>query len=153
MKKKNNLQDLASERAVLAALCQYGLDCYLDIDFVDGDHFTDEMNQVLFSCIHKTISDNAKVELTSILSSANSLGVCDAISNKEEMGFIRSKFNFPVDLGNSQIHAAKIAKLKLARDLKKTLTRCQKSVESVTGEEDVVDLISMVESPILDATS
>jgi hypothetical protein len=49
--KKNKLQDLASERAVLAALCQHGLDCYLDIDFVDSDHFTDDMNQVLFSCI------------------------------------------------------------------------------------------------------
>lgn len=151
--KKNKLQDLASERAVLAALCQHGLDCYLDIDFVDSDHFTNDMNQVLFSCIHKTISDNAKVELTSILSAANSLGVSDALNNKEEMGFIRSLFNFPVDLENSQIHAAKIAKLKLARDLKKTLNGCQKSVESMTGEEDIVDLISMVESPILDATS
>ena len=88
--KKNKLQDLASERAVLAALCQHGLDCYLDIDFVDSDHFTDDMNQVLFSCIHKTISDNAKVELTSILSAANSLGVSDALNNKEEMGFILS---------------------------------------------------------------
>ena len=39
---KNNLEDLASERAVLAALCQYGLDCYLEIDFVDADHFTDD---------------------------------------------------------------------------------------------------------------
>ena len=81
---ENKLQDLASERAVLASLCQYGLDCYLDIDFVDSDHFTDDMNQVLFSCIHKTISDNAKVELTSILSAANSLGISDALVTKRD---------------------------------------------------------------------
>lgn len=149
----NKLQDLASERAVLAALCQFGLDCYLDIDFVDSDHFTDDMNQLIFSCIHKTISENSKIELTSILSAANSLGVSEAINNKEEMGFIRSLFNFPVELENSQVHAAKIAKLKLARDLKKTLSSCQKSIDSLTGEEEIVDLVSMIESPILDATS
>jgi replicative DNA helicase len=149
----NKLQDLASERAVLAALCQYGLDCYLDIDFVDSDHFTDDMNQLIFSCIHKTISENCKVELTSILSAANSLGVSEAINNKEEIGFIRSLFNFPIGLENSQAYAAKIAKLKLARDLKSTLSSCQKNIESLTGEEEIVDLISMVESPILDATS
>ena len=151
--KLEKLQDLASERAVLAALCQYGLDCYLDVDFIDSDHFTDEMNQLLFSCIHKTISENNKVELASILSSANSLGVADVLSTKEEIGFIRSLFNFPVHKENAQSHAAKVAKLKLARDLHKTLSSCQKNVSSITGEEEIVDFISMVESPILDATS
>ena len=116
MKRKNNLQDLASERAVLAALCQYGLDCYLDIDFVTSDYFTDETNQILFSCIHKTISENAKVELASILSSANSLGIAEVINNKEEIAFIRSLFNFPIHRENSEVHAAKLAKLKIARD-------------------------------------
>ena len=69
------------------------------------------------------------------------------------MGFIRSLFNFPVHKENAQSHAAKVAKLKLARDLHKTLSSCQKNVSSITGEEEIVDLISMVESPILDATS
>ena len=59
---KNNLQDSASERAVLAALCQYGLDCYLEIDFVDADHFTSDMNQLLYHCIYKSVSENSKVE-------------------------------------------------------------------------------------------
>lgn len=153
MKKKNNLQDLASERAVLAALCQYGLDCYLDIDFVDSEYFTDEINQILFSCIHKTISENTKVELTSILSAANSLGVAEVINNKEEIAFIRSLFNMSTHQENAQVHAAKIAKLKIARDLKKTLASCQKSMDSITGEEDIVDMISMVENPVLDVTS
>lgn len=151
--KTKNLQDLASERAVLSALCQYGLDCYLDIDFIDADHFTNEMNQVIFQCIYKTISENAKVEISSILSAANSLGVLEAIDNKDEMSFIRSLFNFPIHKDNSKIHASKIAKLKLARDLKRTLDICQKDIESITGEEDIVDLISKIETPILDATS
>ena len=150
---KNNLEDLASERAVLAALCQYGLDCYLEIDFVDADHFTDDMNQLLFHCIHKSVSENTKVELASILSAANSLGVHESINNKQEMSFIRSLFNFPIHKENAKSHAVKIAKLKLARDLKKTLTACQKDLDATNGDEDVMDLISKVEAPILDATA
>lgn len=150
---KNNLQDLASERAVLAALCQYGLDCYLEIDFVDADHFTDDMNQLLFHCIHKSVSENSKVELASILSAANSLGVHESINNKQEISFIRSLFNFPIHKENAKSHAVKIAKLKLARDLKKTLKACEKDLDATNGDEDVMDLISKVEAPILDATA
>ncbi len=150
---KNNLEDLASERAVLAALCQYGLDCYLEIDFVDADHFTDDMNQLLFHCIHKSVSENSKVELASILSAANSLGVHESLNNKQEISFIRSLFNFPIHKENAKSHAVKIAKLKLARDLKKTLTACQKDLDATNGDEDVMDLISKVEAPILDATA
>ena len=150
---KNNLEDLASERAVLAALCQYGLDCYLEIDFVDADHFTDDMNQLLFHCIHKSVSENSKVELASILSAANSLGVQESLNNKQEISFVRSLFNFPIHKENAKSHAIKIAKLKLARDLKKTLSACQKDLDATNGDEDVMDLISKVEAPILDATA
>ena len=150
---KNNLEDLASERAVLAALCQYGLDCYLEIDFVDADHFTDDMNQLLFHCVHKSVSENSKVELASILSAANSLGVHESLNNKQEISFIRSLFNFPIHKENAKSHAIKIAKLKLARDLKKTLSACQKDLDTTNGDEDVMDLISKVEAPILDATA
>ena len=156
MPKKINkpvLKDLAAERAVLSALCQYGLDCYLEIDFITADHFTDEMNQVLFHCVYKSISQNSKVELSSILSASNDLGVHDLLNTKEEISFIRSLFNFPIHRENATTHAAKIAKLKLARDLKQTLQACQRDLDSVTGDEDIIDVISKVEEPILDATS
>lgn len=146
------LEDLAAERAVLSALCQYGLDVYLDIDFVDSLHFTDPMNQLIFDCIYKSISDNSKVELSSILSAANDLGVQDQVSTKEEIGFIRSLFNFPIHKENVGAHASKIAKLKLARDLQKTLKACEKDLESITGEEDIMDLVAKIEEPLLEAT-
>ena len=151
--KRKTLEDLAAERAVLAGLCQYGLDCYLEIDFIDASHFSNEMNQIIFHCVHKSISENAKVELASILSAANNLGVYEAIHTPDEIAFIRSLFNFPIHKENVTSHAAKIAKIKLARDLKKTLKACEKELNSVTGEEDLIDLISKVEEPILDATS
>jgi replicative DNA helicase len=150
---KNMLQDLASERAVLASLCQFGLDSYLEMDFIEESHFTDEMNQLIFSCIYKIVSENLKVELSSILSAANTLGMEEIINTKDEISFVRSLFNFPAHRDNAQAHAAKLAKLKLARDFKKTIASCSKELDSVTGEEDIMDLISKVESPILDATA
>tara|TARA_R110001599_G_scaffold3100_2_gene17441 strand:- start:990 stop:2468 length:1479 start_codon:yes stop_codon:yes gene_type:complete len=146
------LQDMAAERAVIAALCQYGLDAYLEIDFIQADHFTNEMNQLIFSCVQKSIFDTSKVELSSILSIANDLGIYDQINTKDEIGFIRSLFNFPILKDNIGIHASKLAKLKLARDLKKTLKACERHLDSVTGDEDIMDVISKVEEPILDAT-
>lgn len=146
------LEDMAAERAVIAALCQYGLDAYLEIDFIQADHFTNEMNQLIFSCVQKSIFDTSKVELSSILSIANDLGIYDQINTKDEIGFIRSLFNFPILKDNIAIHASKLAKLKLARDLKKTLKACEKHLDSLTGDEDIMDVISKVEEPILDAT-
>ena len=59
------------------------------------------------------ISENLKVELSSILSAANTLGMEEVINTNEEISFVRSLFNFPVHKDNAQAHAAKLAKLKL----------------------------------------
>ena len=149
---KRVLEDMAAERAVIAALCQYGLDAYLEIDFIQSDHFTNDMNQLIFSCVQKSIFDTSKVELSSILSAATALGIYDQVNTKDEIGFIRSLFNFPILKDNIAIHASKLAKLKLARDLKRTLKACEKHLDSITGDEDIIDVISKVEEPILDAT-
>lgn len=146
------LADLAAERAVLAALCQFGLDAYLEIDFVSSQDFTDPMNQIIFDCIYKSISENSQVELSSILSAANDLGVGDQINSKDEIGFIRSLFNFPIVKSNVGTYGTKIAKLKLSRDLLKTLKACEKELNEVTGEEDVMDIVARIEEPLLDAT-
>jgi len=146
------LEDLAAERAVLSALCQYGLDAYLEIDFISSQSFTDPTNQLIFDCIYSSITENTRVELSSILSAANDLGVYDQINTKDEIGFIRSLFNFPIHKENVGVHAAKIAKLKLARDLKRTLKACENDLNSITGDEDIMELVAKIEEPLLEAT-
>tara|TARA_R110000824_G_scaffold137363_1_gene301454 strand:- start:89 stop:1537 length:1449 start_codon:yes stop_codon:yes gene_type:complete len=146
------MKDVAAERAVLAGLCQYGLDAYLQVDFLKADSFTDDMNKLIFDCIYKTISQNATVELSSILSVANDLGVAEQINSREEIGFIRSLFNFPIAQENISLYGSKVAKLKLARDLAKTLEVCQKELSEVSGDEDVMDIVARIEEPLLDAT-
>lgn len=146
-------EDLGSERAVLAALCQYGLDVYLEIDFITSETFTDPMNQLIFGCIKKSIEQGATVELSSILSAANDFGVESQINNKEEVGFIRSLFQFPVQKSNASHYAAKLSKLELIRDFKKNLSCVKNELDSLTGEEDITEIVSRVEEPILDATA
>ena len=150
---KTSLENLASERAVLAGLCQYGLDTLLDADFLDVDHFTDSTNQIIFQCIKKALGDVHKAELSSLLSAANQLGFYENINNQDEIGFLRSLFNFPIREENVSSHAEKLAKLKIARDVKKTLKICTNRIEEITGDEDINDIISIIETPVLDATS
>lgn len=149
---KRKLADVATERAVLAGFCQYGFDAYLESDYVETDYFTDPTNQIIFSCIKHVIKDSQNVELASLLSAANHLNVYDNINNQNEIGFIRSLFNFPIHKDNISVHAAKLGKLKIARDVKKTLQACIKEIDSVTGEEDINDIISLIETPVLEVT-
>jgi len=122
-KNKRKLEDLAAERAVLSGLCQYGLSVSLDSDYLESEHFTDPTNQIIFGCIKKVLEKANKVELSSLLSAANQLGCYENINNQEEIGFLRSLFNFPIHEENVSIHAGKLAKLGIAREVKKTLAR------------------------------
>jgi len=149
----SNLQDLASERAVLAALCQYGLDCLLEADFIDADYFSDDTNRILFNCMYPIVTSGGKVELAAILSKADELGFIKLINKQEEIGYIRSLFNFPISKDNILYYAAKLAKLKVARDIKHTLRTCSKKIEDLSGEEDIQDIVSIVEAPLLDLTT
>jgi len=147
---QKEIVDFAAERAVLCGIAQYGLDCLLEIDFVESEYFTDTLNQGLFSCLKEVVMAGSKIELSSILSKANELGLYHLLSNSEEISFIRSLFNFPVSRENIAGFAAKLAKLKLARDLRKTIGLCDKDLSEITGEESINDLLSKVEGPILD---
>lgn len=149
----SKLQDLAAERAVLASLCQYGLDCLLEIDFVDSDYFSDDINKAIFNCVYPIVTMGNKVELAAILSKADELGVIKLINNQEEISFIRSLFNFPIHKDNIGFYAAKLVKLKVARDIRQTLAVCDKRIEQLSGEEDIQDIISIVEAPLLDLTT
>jgi hypothetical protein len=56
------LCDPASERAVLAGICAYGEDAYLDtVDIIQESSFTIDSNGVIYKCIKNNIRLNSKV--------------------------------------------------------------------------------------------
>jgi replicative DNA helicase len=146
------LENLPVERAVLAGICQYGLEVYVEIDFIQPDYFSHELNQVIYSCVQDIIQNNQNIEHLTIFSTAQKLGVFELINKETEMRFIRSLFNFPVNKDNVKLFAAKLAKLKLARDIKKAIKQSDKAIDKVTGDESVEDIISIAEKPITDVT-
>ena len=52
-KMKIKLEDAAAESAVLAGLCQYGIDAMLEIEYISTEHFMDQTNQVIFDCLEE----------------------------------------------------------------------------------------------------
>jgi len=148
-----DLSNLPVERAVLAGICQFGLEVYVELDFIESDYFTHELNQIIFSCLQDIISSNQKIEYLTIFSTAQKLGVFELINKNTEMGFIRSLFNFPVNKDNIPKFAAKLAKLKLARDIKIALKKSDKSIEKITGDEPVEEIIGLAEKPISEVTT
>ena len=143
------IKDLAAERAVLSALVQFGLDVYMELDFLTTDCFVDPSNQFLFEIVSNILSEGKDVEVSLILSEANNLG--NAIE-KSELAFIRSLMNFPISKSNVPSHAAKLAKLATIRNLDNTLSLCKSDLKKLNGSEDLADIISKVEEPILDVT-
>ena len=148
---ENKLEDAAAESAVLAGLCQYGIDAMLEVEYISTEYFVDQTNQVIFDCIKKSLESTQKAELSSLLSAANQLNHYDII--KEEAGYLRYLFDTPILEDNIPVNGAKLAKLKIARDVKKTLAKCSLEVDKINGDEDIAEIISLIETPILDATS
>lgn len=146
------LENLPVERAVLAGICQYGLEIYVELDFIQSDYFSHELNQIIYSCLQDIISNNQNIEYLTIFSAAQKLGVYELINKATEMSFIRSLFNFPINKENIPKFAAKLAKLKLARDIKQAIQKSEKAINKVTGDETVEEIINAAEKPITDVT-
>lgn len=145
---KKELNDLAAERAVLSGLCQYGIDVLMDVEFLNIGHFYDPTNQVLFECITDCIKNGVAVELSAILSRSIELGFEEMLEKDEEIGFMRSLFNFPIVKDNIPIYAAKLAKMQIIKDMQRTLDRCDKQISAFNGDEDLQDIMNAVEAPL-----
>ena len=118
------LCDPAAERAVLAGICSYGEEAYLEIsDLIKESCFTIDSNAVVFKCIKHVLdkNDNTQIDIPAIYSSASELGVGHIISSKEEAQHLRAILDFPVSKQNVRKFAVKIKKLDIARSLHKEL--------------------------------
>lgn len=147
MTKRHELYDLAYERALLASICQSGLDVFIDVDYVTSDTFTDPVNQIVFDVAKKCILEGSEVDLSTILSKVTSLGLGKIFEKKDDLEYLRSLFNFPFNKNNVQNYAAKLTRLKLLRDAKREFESAISDISKLTGEEDVGDILSIIEAP------
>lgn len=150
------LCDPAAERAVLAGICSYGEEAYLEIsDLIKESCFTIDSNAVVFKCIKHILdkNDNTQIDIPAIYSSASELGVGHIISSKEEAQHLRAILDFPVSKQNVRKFAVKIKKLDIARSLHKELEITQDKLLEINGSESITSIIGIAEDTVLNFTN
>lgn len=149
------LCDPAAERAVLAGIYTYGENTYLDIaDIVQDSSFTVDSNAIIFKCLKHLFEHNQQtIDIASIYSAAQELGVSHILSKKEETQHLKAITDFPVSVDNVRKFAAKIRKLEIARLLRKQLELTQDKILEVTGTEPISSIIGLAEDSIFNFTS
>lgn len=147
----NKLTDIGSERAVLAGILQHGIDGYITVsDLINIDSFGHINNQALYKCIEKVISNDQKVDIPSILSAANQLNLSDTINTPQELKYIKSLFDFPVNKDNIFSFGVQLKKFEFARKIKKLTNKIHKDIDDVNGTETVNEIIQILENPVTD---
>lgn len=150
------LCDPASERAVLAGICSYGEEAYLDIaDIIQESTFIIDSNAVIYKCLKRLCENNhrPKIDVASIYSSAQELGVSHLLSKKEEVQHLKAIIDFPVSLENVRKFAAKIRKLEITRLLRKQLESAQNQLLEINGSESITSIIGIAEDAVFNFSS
>ena len=141
-----SLSDPSAERAILAGICKFGSDAYLDIvDMVKPSTFTVDSNRVIFRCIQKAFGNDAHIyiDIPTILSSAQNLGLASHFEKRDEAKHLAGIMQFPVAIENVRKFAAKARKLEIARLIREQLGEAQQNLLDVEGTENIVSIISM----------
>ena len=147
----DKLSDIGSERAILAGLLQHGIDAYLTIsDFITIDSFVHHNNQLIFKCIEYVLKNDQKIDIPSLLSAASILNISDSINTKQELKYVGSLFDFPVDKDNVFSFAIQMKKFEFARKIKKITEKINKDVDKISGSESVNEIIQILENPVID---
>jgi len=150
------LCDIAAERAVLSAICQFGENSFLDVsDIITNKTFTVDYNQLIYSCIKHTFNNNqtTEIDVASIYSAGEELGIGNILLRPEILEHINSLFNFPVNQNNIRKFAAKIRKLEIARQLREKLKTTSDSLLELNGTENISHILGIAETSVFEFSS
>lgn len=147
------LSNVAAERAVLAAICQYGNNVYLDVaDMLQESTFTVEFNKFIYAAIKQCLKGNNldKLDFVSVLAAGCELGLEGSFETTPCQNHLNSLFNCAVSEKNARKLAAQIRKLEIARLLKNKLHQTADKLQGINGEETVSHILGMAETAIFD---
>lgn len=143
------LTNVASERAVLAGICTYGIDCYLDVEaFLEEATFTIDFNKVMFKCLKHIINKADKPDFVGLISAATDLSLGEFVNKPDVLKHFNGVLSTPTELKSIQGHAKKIRRLQFARHLQEVIKDSYKKLESVSGEESLSEIVGIVELPL-----
>lgn len=146
--------DVAAERAILAGICQFGASGLVDVqDIIDFDCFTLESNQVMYKCLVKALENSNTIDIPSVYSAANSLGLGHIVTNKSETEFLRALFQTPIKSENVRQFAAKVKKLHVTKWMQEQIEQAHNKLGQITGTESIDEILSIAETPIFDISN
>lgn len=146
--------NIAAERAVLAGLCQYNQDIYVDVkEIVSSSCFTTNNNQIVYSALDSILGSNSNIDTASLMAKISTLGYTPLLEDKVFLEYLGSLFRFNVSKENVKKHSIVIKKLDIARKLQSISKQIYIDLSAVDGDETIDSIISKVERPIFDFTT
>jgi replicative DNA helicase len=136
---------------VLAGLMQHGIDAYVVVsDLISHETFDHTNNQILYKCIEHIVTNDQSVDIASILSAAEHFGFSESINTKQELKYIKSLMDFPVNQDNILPFAAQIKKFEFARKIQKLTDKIHKDIDDIDGTESINEILQILENPVTD---
>lgn len=153
---ENELKDLPAERAIISGCVKYGSEVFVEVeDLVTDRSFTLDSNQIWYKCLRHMFEQDSDImpDISTLLSTASSLGFEKQIESKEEKLHLRSILNMPVEKENVRKLAAKVRKLEIARCGLDVNKQIENGLLGVKGDESISSILNLLESPVFDFVS
>jgi replicative DNA helicase len=146
------LANVGVERAIIASICQYGKDALIEVEDigVHAESFTQASNQALFTCLKAVLERHAEIDQALLLISIKEAGYQALFDGRKDIEYIGSLFTFPIVESNIRPFAIKLERLAVARKAIQQHRVAIESLEQVSGNESIDDIIAMSENPIFD---
>lgn len=144
-----------SERAVLAALIEYGEEAYLDVcDMLQESTFTVDSNKYIWKCLQYIFSqENSNVDIASIQSAAHELNLSHILGKSEEIKHLHAIISLHVEHTNIRKFAQKIRKLEIGRLLCDRLDEAKNQLYDISGDESITGILGIAEDSIFNFSS
>lgn len=156
-KKEDDFLDVAAERAILAGVCTYGGDAFVDVDdLIDANSFrAHPLHPVLYKSLERHFSKglDRKVDVPSIISASRSLGLDGIVNTPQSLEHLRGIFNYPIQKETVRHQAQKLFKLRMTGEIDNILAKIRRDLRTVKGDESFNEITGFVENPIFEFVS
>jgi replicative DNA helicase len=152
----NKLQDIGIENSVIAGILQHGPDCLLDVEeIISPNDFYWRHNQTIFSILQYLVKDKniKEFDIPSIISACVEKSY-EISKNLDPTELLEALFDQKISsIENTKKLAIVIYKLSITRKAIKSLDSAEKDLYTITGQENINDIIARIEDPVLSFTS
>lgn len=146
------LANVGVERAVIAAICQFGSEALLEIEDlgINSESFTSSSNHALYACLKKVLDRKENVDPPSLIEEIHNTGYTQLFSKRKDIEYVGSLFDFSVNKDNVRNFGKKLQKITIARSAIKKHQEAIEKLNNVKGTEDIEEIMAMSESPVFD---